>query len=713
MASRLEDAVGERLGGTSLGAWLLGQLLQDRVRWPLWLPVAFALGIGGYFWLPWEPALWAGPVAFFVTGLLAFGYRSRPAALIFLLIAVAVAAGFTASQTRTAAVAAPVLAKRTAPMTLVGEVLRIEPREKGQRILLRPVKLPELAPGSWPARVRVKLARAQDDIRPGDLIQARVILQPPPGPAEPGAYDFSRRAYFERLGAVGFILGKATARDPPTDAVSQGGWLAAWQQAWTVARIQISGRIWAVLPDERGAVAAALMTGERGRIPAEVLQAMRDSGLAHLLAISGLHMGLVAGLLFFAVRDLLALVPRVALYYPIKKWAAVAAGLGAFAYLFLAGATVPTQRAFLMAAVVLLAVLLDRRAVSMRLVAWAAFVVLLLAPESLLSASFQMSFAAVTGLVAFYELLRNRQEFWQRRSLLQRIGLYLLAVLMTSVIANLATAPFAAFHFNRLVLFGLAANLVAVPITALWIMPWAILAFVLMPFGAEAIALVPMSWGIGWVLAAARTVADWEGSVQILPALPPVALLSVTLGGLWLCLWRARWRLFGLAPILLGLASLFLVVPPDIWISGDGKLIGLRGDKGGLWLSTTRAKRFQAETWQRRAGLAEGRIWPRDAGSEALSCDSLGCLYRSGEHLVTLVEDPRALDEDCYRVTLMISKVPLRGRPCPTPQVVIDRFDLWREGAHTIWLSETTKIDVRSVGRWQGARPWSTWRRPE
>ncbi len=712
MASRLEDGGEERHSRRRLGGWLLGQFLQDRARWPLWLPVAFAFGVGGYFGLPWEPALWAGPVALLLSGFLALGFRASPAVLACLLIAASGAAGFTASQMRAAAVAAPVLAKRSAPMTLVGEVLKIELREKGQRILLRPMELPGVAPESWPARVRVKLARTQAEIRPGDRIRARVILQPPPGPAEPGAYDFARRAYFERLGAVGFVLGKVTRLAEPAGSEPGRAWWAAWQQAWIVARFEISARIWAVVPDERGAVAAALMTGERGRIPAEVLQAMRDSGLAHLLAISGLHMGLVAGLLFAAVRGLLALVPRLALYYPIKKWAAVAAGLGAFAYLFLAGATVPTQRAFLMASVVLLAVLLDRRAISMRLVAWAAFVVLLLAPESLLSASFQMSFAAVIGLVAFYELLRNRPGFWARRSRLRRIGLYLLAVLMTSVIASLATAPYAVFHFNRLVLFGLAANLLAVPITAMWIMPWAILAFVLMPFGAEAIALVPMSWGIGWILAVARSVAAWEGSVQVLPAMSTLALLSVTLGGLWLCLWRARWRVIGFLPIFLGLLSLSLAVPPDIWISGDGKLVGLRGDSGSLWLSTTRAKRFQADVWQRRAGVMEGSLWPRDSGSERLSCDSLGCIYRRGDHLVALVEDPRALDEDCYRATLLISKAPLRGRACPGPQVVIDRFDLWREGAHTIWL-QGAGTEVRSVGRWQGARPWSQWRRPE
>ena len=213
--------------------------------------------------------------------------------------------------------------------------------------------------------------------------------------------------------------------------------------------------------------------GERGAIPADVLAAMRDSGLAHLLAISGLHVGLVAGILFFAARGGCALVPAVALRFPIKKWAAVVALIGAFGYLLLAGAPVPTQRAFVMVGLVLVAVLVDRRGISMRLVVWAAMFILLVRPESLLGASFQLSFAAVLALVAGYEALGPRLRVWYGESgAARRVLLYVGGVALTTVIAGLATAPFALFHFNRVVVYSLAANLVAVPLTALWVMPW-------------------------------------------------------------------------------------------------------------------------------------------------------------------------------------------------------------------------------------------------
>ena len=271
------------------------------------------------------------------------------------------------------------------------------------------------------------------------------------------------------------------------------------------------------------------------------MEAMRASGLAHLLAISGLHIGLVTGVLFFAIRGILAALEPIALRFAIKKWAALGALLGAFAYLLVTGATVPTQRAFLMAAMVLSAIMLDRTAISMRLVAWAALIVLLIAPESLLGASFQMSFAAVIALVAGYEAVRVPFGRWRAHGGWWRLPLiYLLGVGLTTIIAGSATTPFVIFHFNRFSAFGLAANLLAVPVTALWIMPWATVAYILMPLGLEGVALAPMGWGIEAVIAIAREVAGWPGSVTLVPAMPVSGIALVAAGGLWLCLWRRR-----------------------------------------------------------------------------------------------------------------------------------------------------------------------------
>ncbi|MDH3967421.1 MAG: ComEC family competence protein [Rhodospirillales bacterium] len=704
---------GDMAGGGRAAAALLRlkrEFEAERERWLLWLPVVFGAGIGVYFSLLVEPPLWlgvAGLGALAAAGLLAW---RRPGLWLTLIALGALAAGFAAAQARTHFVAAPVLEKTHGPARVTGQVLSVEPRAAGGRVLLHRLEVAGLDPAGTPARARVRLTmREPGGFVPGDRIRVRAVLRPPPEPAAPGAFDFARRAYFERLGAVGYAVGHAERLDRGGQAQ---GTAEAWRLWWAGLRDAVARQVLAALPDARGALAAALMTGERGAIPEPVIQAMRDSGLAHLLAISGLHMGLVAGLLFFALRALMALAPALALRQPIKKWAAIAAACGAFAYLCLVGAPVPTQRAFLMVSLVLLAVVLDRSALSLRLVAWAAFAVLLIAPESLLSASFQMSFAAVTGLVAGYEALGARgRAAVAERGAAGRLALYLGGVALTSVIAIAATAPFAVYHFNRMAWYGLAANLVAVPLTGFWIMPWALLAFVLLPFGLEALALVPMGWGLGAVIAVAETIASLPGAVLPVRAMPTAGLLLMVAGGLWLCLWRRPWRLAGLALVLAGLAGAALVRPPDLLASGDGKLLAVRGADGEVWLSSSRRARFTAETWLRRAGRAEASAWPRDAAAAggALRCDALGCIYRAKDQVVALALDGRALAEDCRSATVLISLEPLRRRACPGPRVLIDRFDLWREGSHALWLSPAG-VRVESVAGSRGRRPWVRWR---
>ncbi len=547
------------------------------------------------------------------------------------------------------------------------------------------------------------------------------MVSPPPPPVAPGAFDFQRQSYFRGLGGVGFGLGPAeviAAPDLFQGRLSPGLVLAQFRQ-------DLSARIRAGLEDTPGAVAAALMTGDRSAIPKTVMKSIRDSGLAHLLAISGLHIGLVAGILFIGVRALLALIRPWALAYPIKKWAAAAAIAGAFAYALIAGATVPTLRAFMMVGLVLLAVMLDRRGLSMRLVAWAALAILILQPESLLGPSFQMSFAAVTALIAAYEFLRKRRlnrEYgasplppWARKA-----GLYLTGVALTTVIAGAATAPFAMYHFNRIADYGLAANLVAVPVTALWVMPWAVAAFLLMPFGFEAMALAPMGQGIEIIIAVAESVSSWQGAVTLVPAVPVSALAFVALGGLWLALWRGRWRLYGVGGIVLGVAVAVLAQPPDVLVDGRGRLLAVRAADGTVAFSTLRRARFDRKMWLRRFGLdpeKAGKKWPKTGASsdKRLSCDLQGCLYRASGRVVALAFTEGALAEDCWRADVVIAVVPVR-RACPAKGGVIDRFDLWRDGGAAIWLGQggvngagagrPGKITIETVNGVRGRRPW-------
>ena len=514
-------------------------LAAERARWPLWLPVAMAGGIAAYFALPAEPPPWPAPAVAAAALAGCFAAGGRTGLLVFLIALLAAAAGFGAAQLRAHLVAAPVLEREIGPVTVSGRIAAIELRDVGVRLAIARPTVGRLPAAATPGRVRVAVRSGADGLAVGDKVRFTGVLLPPPEPPLPGGFDFARTAYFAGFGAVGFAYGApelVAARDRPSLAEAVAG-----------ARTAIARRILAALPGETGALAAALMTGERGAISEDVLVAMRRSGLAHLLAISGLHLGLLAGVVFFAVRGGLALVEPVALRHPVKKWAAVLALLAAFAYMVLTGATVPTQRAFLMTGLVLLAVLVDRTAISMRLVAVAAAAVLAVAPESLLSVSFQMSFAAVVALVATYESAAPAMAAWFRDAgPLVRVWRYPAGVALTTLVASAATAPFAAYHFNQVVAYSLPANLVAVPVTALWIMPLAVAAFALMPFGLEAPALAAMGWGIDAVIAVAHATAALPGAMHMLADPPAAALAATVLGGLWLCLWRTRWRLAGL-----------------------------------------------------------------------------------------------------------------------------------------------------------------------
>ncbi|MDJ0607482.1 MAG: ComEC/Rec2 family competence protein [Kiloniellales bacterium] len=704
--SRMDRARDEIRKLRPLGQGLARQLTDEQDRWVLWLPVALGAGIGLYFLLPAEPHRWLGPALLCaVLGLVAATHRLPGGRILGLLLG-AIALGFAVAQFRVALVAAPVLEERIGPTRVVGQVVAAPPRAAGERIVLRALEIEGLR-GPTPARARLRLtSRDPAGISPGDWIELRAVLRPPPEPAAPGSYDFARRAYFERIGAVGFAVSHVTLRGS-AHREDDRGFSTRWRLWWAELRQTVGERVLARVPDANGAVAVALMTGDRSAIPESVIVAMRDAGLAHLLAISGLHLGLVAGLLFFSVRALLAGVPALALRYPIKKWAAVIAWPGALTYLFLVGATIPTQRAFLMVSLALLAVLLDRSAISLRLVAWAAVVVLLAAPESLLTASFQMSFAAVVALVAAYEALRGRfAGAVGGRGPLRGAALYFAGVALTSVIAIVATGPFAAYHFNRMATYGLLANLIAVPVTAFWVMPAAMVAYLALPFGLEALPLTVMSGGVSVILTVAREVAALPGAVRLIEASSFAAFVSVILGGLWLCIWRRPWRLFGLGAVGLGIAAALWVTPPDILVDGGGRLLALRDPDGRLWLSTTRRESFTAGVWLRRAGQGSAEPWPLEEENPAspLLCDSSGCVARIEEHLVAFALSGAALEEDCRRAGVLISLEPFRGR-CPKPAAVIDLFDLWREGAHAIWL-HPRGLTIETVAGDRGRRPW-------
>lgn len=671
---------------------------SERGRLFYWYPVFLGIGIGIYFSLSAEPTvIMTASVA--VTTAFFFVSSRWPACRPVALTLGFVGMGFALACFRTGMVTAPVLPAEIGPAKLSGTVLNVEMREKGVRLLLRPAGFARLESHDLPAKVRISVRTKGHNPEAGQKIEVLAILRPPPAPVEPGAFDFQRHLFFQQIGAVGFAVGPVTITREATDEAF-------------VSRMRngVTARVAETLSGQTAALAAALLVGDRGRVNGASLQNLRDSGLAHLLAISGLHVGLVAGFLFFLIRGGLACWPAVALTHPIKKYAAIAAAVGAGAYLILAGGSVPTQRAFIVVAIGMLAVLLDRQAISLRVVAIAAMVVLILTPEALVGASFQMSFAAVLGLVAAYETIGEKVIPSRDAGPIRRVMLYMMGILLTTLIASVATAPFAVHHFNRAADYGIVANLAAMPVMAFWVMPAGVVSMILMPLGLEAWPLVAMGWGIDVILGVAETVSAWPGAIRLVPSGPDWTFMLTIAGGLWLTLIRHRVRLLAVIPIIIGFSGPLWADRPDIRISSDGGLTGVRTVDGGLILSSHRRQKFAAEQWLRRDGLARAERWPEgDARPDgALQCDPTGCIWRGKGKAIALPELAEALADDCRLADAVLAKIPVRQECVRMAGPVYDFFDLWRHGALSASVAGDA-IVVRTVNGVRGDRPW-VWR---
>lgn len=699
-------------GGKSFAAALpnlLVSLAEERDRWFLWSPVLVGIGVAIYFGLAFEPSPWAGTLA--IAALLAANAATvvhdrrtkgngPPIILIALLL---VAVGFVAAQLRTILVDAPALTTGLGPTTVSGRVVEVETFPAGARLTLDHVSVGALAPPQTPDRVRLRVRGRGVLPHPGDRVTLRAMLEPLSAPTIPGGFDFQRHAYFQRLGAVGFVVGAVRVAN---DHEAARWSVATWFQS---LRMTIGERVRAHHNDAAGAIIIALLVGETSGIPAPTLSAVRDAGLAHLLSISGVHIGMVAGMVFFWIRLLVAAIPWLALRVDAKKVAAVFAIASGSFYALLSGNSVPTQRALLMLTVIMIGVLVARRALSMRLLAWAGLVILLTQPESMLGASFQMSFAAMVGLIAASErssLVTERKPSDRPRPL-RRTVVYVAAIIASSVVATLATAPFAVFHFNRLALVGVLTNVIAIPLTGFWILPWGMLALLLMPFGGESFALAPMAWGTNLLILLAETAAAIPGSAVLVPLLPDYGLALIAGGGLWLCLWRTGWRFAGVVAIAAGVASMAVTQQPDILIDGRGKLIGVRLGDGSIALSSTSGSRFSRRTWlQRNGDDAPPTVWPQTGSIDGgrMRCDRLGCVITVAGRIVALPRTAIARADDCHEASLIVALDPFPP-PCQSATRVVDWWDIWRGGAHAIWITPSA-VRVETVNGTRGHRPW-------
>ena len=655
-----------------LRAWLRAEAGPGRLL--PWVPVAFGSGIALYFTADREPVL---PVAVVVAVALCIGaVLARRQKLFPLVVMVAaVAAGFATATLKTARVAHTVLARPLYSVALSGFVETRDIRERTDRFVLRVVSMET-------PRGQIRLARVRLSVRKGtapdvgSFVELKARLMPPLAPLRPGSYDFSRDMFFQGIGGSGFAMGAIKLGEPP----EQGGLALRYASVMQGLRDAIDARIRNQLSGDRRAIATALLTGRRDAITEPVNDAMFISGLGHVLSISGYHMAVVAGVVFFAVRALLALVPPLTVSFPIKKWAAAAAFLAAAFYLLLSGAEVATQRSFFMTGVVLIAVMVDRRAITFRTLAVAAMIVLTIAPEALVHPSFQMSFAATLGLVALVQLGMPHLFATPDSSTAARVALWggreLAMLTLASLVAGLATTPYAAFHFHRVTPYGVLANLAAMPVVSAVVMPAGLFGLLAMPFGLDGLCWQLMGWGIDWMIAVTQWVARLPGAVGRITAFGTGPLIAASAGIIVLGLLRTPLRWAGGAMLLVALAWALAVPQADILISGDGRNVAVRAKDGRLHLMRSGKDAFLVKEWL--AADADSRTASDPSLNEGASCDEAGCVVQMADGgLVAQALRSEALGDDCARASLIISA---RQPPTSCAAPVIDHARLQRLG---------------------------------
>ena len=571
----------------------------ERERWFCWMPVLFATGIGIYFALPSEPSKWLtlGLIEFLL--LAAFLCRHYPALLRLIGAAAIILAGFADIQLKTLYMEQKFSAPQSGEVYIRGQVMSHDTNYRGrQRVVLG--NMENLEGDEIKGRYRLTLPPKEKYFTVGQCVELVAEVAPVMKANLVGGYQPDRRLFYDGINGSGYVWSGVFEIDCP----QAPSWLTRQIDLW---RQKVTEKISAQLPPEQASVAAAIITGNRDLMT--IMQAFRyrDSGLAHFLSISGLHMSMIAGLMFFAVRLLMALIPPFGLRYNSKRAAAVLALLISTVYLMISGGAVPTQRAYIMLFTVLLAVWFERQAISMRVLALAAMIILFFSPQMLVNISFQLSFAAVVGLIAFYERFGGNLErylYGNGNNLILRIGraiiAYLAGIVIADFVASLATLPFAIYHFNRIAAYTSLANLAAGPIIALIIMPAVLLALLTLPFGLSWLPLQIVGYGTEAVNIITEYISQLPQSVIEVYSFPMWGLLLITCGGLWLCLWQKSWRHLGWVLIVVGSLSLLTVKVPDIIAGDGGKAVAVRDESGKLrllpggnrWMKMNWAEKF-------------------------------------------------------------------------------------------------------------------------
>ncbi|NWG52918.1 MAG: ComEC/Rec2 family competence protein [Hydrogenophilaceae bacterium] len=703
----------------TLGFAALVRLVSaQRDRWILWLPAAAASGAAAWLAAPTDPPRWfalAGFAALAGAAVLIAAWPTRARNDVWealrrvgagmCLLGGFAALGAAAAEIRAAHVASPRLSAQLGPVIVEGWVDAVEAGEPRTRLRLLVHRIEGVAEPPRFVRVSTPGVRA---FSAGRAIRCRAILRPPEGPLAPGFFDFARRAYFERLGGTGFTLGGCRPIALPAPAA----WMDRARLWLAAVRSDMSEAIYAASPGPGGAVAASVVVGDRSHIPPDVNEALFNAGLGHILSVSGLHMSIAGGVVYAALATLAALIAPLALRLPAQKIAAAGALMTLTFYLLISGASVPAQRAYVMAAVALGAKLIDRPAISMRGLALAALIIVLATPDSVLEPGFQMSFAATAALVAVFEAWdKARKAAWPLPTpgpivgSLQGIGRAIGGALLVSFVAGLATDPFALYHFQRFSVYGLPSNLAVAPLVSFVMAPAAALAAALAPFGQAEPALQVLAAACDLMVGIARAFGERPEALRALPKPPDAAFILAAFAIMWACLWRGALRWAG-APMFAGAAALYAFAErPVLLFDGEVRaIVAQREDAAWTLLRPYGRSTFARDRIGAAAGLSPARlnlIAPPEGCAEAAVC----VLPLRGGARVAVVTAAAGFADSRLEGALVITRLRAPAGLRARAAAVIDADDIARRGGGFVYVKEGFVRLRRARGA--ARRPWT------
>lgn len=686
--------------GPAIGESLVREAREGRAR--LFAVPALAAGAAIHLSLPADPpAVLLYPLAAFVLLVAVLALLVVRRGTTIALVAGACVLGLVAADVSVWRAAAPRILAPTGAVEITGHVLTVEPRHgRAPRVLLRVHGIEGFGPADVPTRL-VLVGQRLRDLSVGQGISIRARLSPVPGPTHPGAYDPARVLWFSGVGGYAFPTGAPTPlRLPELDLVTR---VTLAIEAW---RTEVTQRIIARLGPIDGPVAAALVTGQRTAIPQDLTEAYAGSGLMHVLSISGLHLALVAGGVFVAMRAFLALVPPLALRLSSKKVAAIAAILVASAYEVISGGPVATTRAYVMCLVMFSAILFDRRAVTMRNLMLAAALILLVEPQAVLTPSFQMSFAATAALIAAYErgLFPRLHHHDQPLALrfLARVASVMIAVAGTSLLCEVAVLPAVLYYFQKTALLGVVGNVMAHAVIEFAVMPMVLVTLLLAPFGGLDWAIDLLGAAVGAMNAIAVFVASLPGATLAAPGFPTLSLVLSLAAVVWGTILRGPIGALGLLPYLAAFAAWSAQSPVDIRVSASGDLVAARASDGRLAFDAVVADPFTAGRWLEAAG--DRRKGDHPSLLATRRCDPAGCtIALTGGRVLALPRTPEALAEDCRRADIVIAREAVPST-CPRPSLVLDRRAIGE--ARGIAIRAGPVLEVVTRRELCGARPW-------